>query len=328
VKGSIWSCIHGDVPSWNAFMRVSSSTVLPHSIWQTTAGREQAQLQGNSVTRASSTILPHSIWQTTAGREQAQLQGNSLTRGSSTVLPHSLANDSWKGTGAAPRAASQEAAAQSSHTAFGKRQLEGNRHSSKGTASQEPAAQSSHTAFGKRQLEGNRRSSKGTASQEAAAQSSHTAFGKRQLEGNRHSSKGTASQEPAAQSSHTAFGKRQLEGNRRSSKGTASQEPAAQSSHTAFGKRQLEGNRRTNRCNTYMCASRLTFPLHDARCVRRSAVQVQFSLARSGQHFDSAYKSALELLPVCRQPGPMQDWLATLAFAGSRLKPLSLKKGG
>ena len=251
-------------------MRVSSSTVLPHSIWQTTAGREQAQLQGNSVTRASSTILPHSIWQTTAGREQAQLQGNSLTRGSSTVLPHSLANDSWKGTRAAPRAASQE----------------------------------------------------------AAAQSSHTAFGKRQLEGNRHGSKGTASQEPAAQSSHTAFGKRQLEGNRRSSKGTASQEPAAQSSHTAFGKRQLEGNRRTNRCNTYMCARRLTFPLHDARCVRRSAVQVQLSLARSGQHFDSAYKSALELLPVCRQPGPMQDWLATLAFAGSRLKPLSLKKGG
>ena len=90
MKGSIWSCIHGDVPSWNAFMRVSSSTVLPHSIWQTTAGREQAQLQGNSVTRASGTVLPHSLWQTTAGREQAQLQGNSVTRASSTVLPHSI----------------------------------------------------------------------------------------------------------------------------------------------------------------------------------------------------------------------------------------------
>jgi hypothetical protein len=50
------------------------STVLPHSIWQTTAGSEHAQLQGNSPTRASSTVLPHSIWQTTAGREQRHQQ--------------------------------------------------------------------------------------------------------------------------------------------------------------------------------------------------------------------------------------------------------------
>ena len=135
-------------------------------------------------------------------------------------------------------------------------------------------------------------------------------------------------QELAAQSSHTAFGKRQLEGNTRSSKGTAPQEPAAQSFHTAFGKRQPEGNRGTNRCNTNKCTSGLTFPVHDPCCVKMAFVPVQLSLARSGPHFDNAYRSALELPPVCRQPGPMQNRLASLAFAGSRLKPLSLKKGG